>query len=529
MNNQDFNLLIEQRLADMEARISQLTDRQLADKARQVLILANVDLESAAAKARVILETIILNLFRAQFPDRVGKRWQLINMIEELTGAKVFSKKILGEIHYLRNLGNLGAHAADESVELTDADVQLAIIHLHNLVDWYIKSHHRPADAEAMIDSGPPPPNPYKGLAAFTEADARDFFGRVLESNDLASLVAARPLVAVVGASGSGKSSLIQAGLLPRLRKKVGDTAADWLVASFRPQGRPFYELAKSLARLTTSKPIEQAAETQDLIVKLEAGKIILSTLADLLPERNERQVLLVIDQFEELFTLGSDHTQQERFLQVLLADLDQPGPLTLLLVLRADFMGHALAFPALQEALNRYPPRLVGPIADPRLLRAVIEEPARQQKVSFEPLLVERILRDLGQHAEAGDEHHAVSLPLLEFTLTQLWERQTERTLTHLAYEKLGGVRKALSSHADQALNQFSAADRLRLRRVMVQLVRPGEGTEDTRQVATKTQVGEENWDLVTRLADLRLVVTGRDAQERETVEVVHLSLIHI
>jgi WD40 repeat protein len=137
---------------------------------------------------------------------------------------------------------------------------------------------------------------------------------------------------------------------------------------------------------------------------------------------------------------------------------------------------------------------------------------------VKLEEGLAERILQDLGQEPGA--------LPLLEFALTQLWERQQYRQLTHTAYEAIGGVTQALARHADATLARFQN-ERERLRRVFVQLVRPGEGTEDTRQVATREQVGADNWSLVTELADERLVVTGRDAQGQETVEVVHEALL--
>ncbi len=150
--------------------------------------------------------------------------------------------------------------------------------------------------------------------------------------------------------------------------------------------------------------------------------------------------------------------------------------------------------------------------------LETAIECPARQLGVKLEEGLAERILQDLGQEPGA--------LPLLEFALTQLWERQQHRRLTHAAYEAIGGVTQALARHADETLARFQD-ERERLRRVFVQLVRPGEGTEDTRQVATREQVGADNWNLVTELADERLVVTGRNAQGQETVEVVHEALL--
>jgi WD40 repeat protein len=131
----------------------------------------------------------------------------------------------------------------------------------------------------------------------------------------------------------------------------------------------------------------------------------------------------------------------------------------------------------------------------------------------------VDRLLDDVGE--EPGN------LPLLEFTLTQLWEQQTDGWLTHANYEALGGVEGALSSYADQVYASLQTLEQARARRALVQLVQPGEGTEDTRRIATRQELGEESWILIQRLADRRLVVTGRDAAGRETAEVVHEALI--
>ena len=160
----------------------------------------------------------------------------------------------------------------------------------------------------------------------------------------------------------------------------------------------------------------------------------------------------------------------------------------------------------------------LLGPLGHAGL-QAAIEQPAEQQGVKFEEGLTDRILHDLGE--EPG------TLPLLQFAMTKLWEKQKHLWLTHEGYEEIGEVTQALARHADEVLARFNEEERERLRRIFVQLVRPGEGTEDTRQVATREQVGLENWNLVKELADERLVVTGRNAQNQETVEVVHEALI--
>ncbi len=191
--------------------------------------------------------------------------------------------------------------------------------------------------------------------------------------------------------------------------------------------------------------------------------------------------------------------------------------PLVLLLTMRADFMGQALAHRPFADALDEAA-LIMGPM-NREELRLAIEQPAEMQGAAFEPGLVERLLDDVGQ--EPGN------LPLLEFALTLLWEAQKDGWLTHSDYEAMGCVEGALATYADQAFAGLEADEQERARQVFVQLVRPGEGTEDTRRMATRAEVGEGNWDLVKHLADKRLVVTGRDAEGRETVEVVHEALI--
>ncbi|RWX49483.1 hypothetical protein VU00_12481, partial [Candidatus Electrothrix marina] len=146
--------------------------------------------------------------------------------------------------------------------------------------------------------------------------------------------------------------------------------------------------------------------------------------------------------------------------------------------------------------------------------------QPATMLGVRFEAGLVDLIIRDVGK--EPG------SLPLLEFCLTQLWERQECRRISHDAYKAIGGVQQALAKHADAVYTEFTESEREQLRHIFLKLVRPGQGTEDTRQVATVGQIQAEYRELITRLADKRLIVTGRDEERgEETVEVVHEALI--
>jgi WD40 repeat protein len=192
-------------------------------------------------------------------------------------------------------------------------------------------------------------------------------------------------------------------------------------------------------------------------------------------------------------------------------------GSAVILLTLRADFMGQALAHRPFADALQEAS-LLMGPMTRQEL-RVAIEQPAEMQGAAFEAGLVERILDDVGE--KPGN------LPLLEFTLTQLWEQQTDGWLAHADYEAMGCVEGALAAYADQVYADLDAGGQELTRRALVQLVQPGEGTEDTRRIATKEELGDESWSLIQRLADRRLVVTGRDAQGRETAEVVHEALI--
>jgi hypothetical protein len=323
-------------------------------------------------------------------------------------------------------------------------------------------------------------------------------------------------LVAVVGASASGKSSVIFAGLIPKLRKE-----GNWLIESFRPGKEPFLPLASALVRQLEPEADEtqQLREAVGLAGDMQQGRITLQQVVSRILERNSgKRLLLVADQFEELYTLCQVKEEQERFANELLRAIAQEN-ITLVLTLRADFYGYVLSYRPLRDALQEYTPQLLSSMKREEL-QAAIELPAQKLEVQLEPQLTQRILDDVGQ--EPGN------LPLLEFALTRLWEKQINRELTHQAYEEIGGVKKAIANHAEQVYQQLSEIEKKQAQRIFVQLVRPGEGTEDTRRIATRAEVGEDNWNLVSYLAgyQARLVVTGRQEPE-DTVEVVHEALI--
>ncbi|HEX8928758.1 MAG TPA: serine protease, partial [Actinomycetota bacterium] len=370
------------------------------------------------------------------------------------------------------------------------------------------------------------PPCPYRGLYAFREEDHELFFGREDLERQLVEQLDHQPLVGVIGPSGSGKSSLVFAGAVPRLRQRVASPPAgpgpEWVVAAMRPAAAASPLAALAWALLPVLEP--EVSETQRLLdVRGLEAVLAEGRLAEVAERARQREgaerLLLVVDQFEELYS--QDQTTSREFIDLLAqaigAQPERGRPnLVITLTLRADFLGHTLEHPVLAEALQGRV-LLIGRMTR-RQLRQVIEGPAGE--VRFEAGLVERILDDVG--TEPGN------LPLLEFSLTLLWELQTDGLLTHAAYESLGGVDGALARYAEQVYaDELATPEREEARRLLVQLVRPGEATEHTRRVARRSELDEGRWLAAQHLATTRLVVTGRDERGDETVEVVHEALI--
>ncbi|MCB9098494.1 MAG: AAA family ATPase [Anaerolineales bacterium] len=390
------------------------------------------------------------------------------------------------------------------------------------------------ADLWRHPTSRPQPPNPYRGLHAFQQVDAPVFFGREQFVQQLVNAVEQQPLVAVTGPSGSGKSSVVFAGLAPHLQDRAspGDRLSSWLILSCRPGGTPFKELARVL-----SAPLGQNAGA--LADALQHGRSRLPDLATqlLALQPHANRLLLIIDQFEELYTLCSDADVRRQFIDALLAGDQGPGvrgqgsetddqqspisqspdlPFSILLTLRADFLSRALTYRPLADALQPGI-NLLGAMTAAELARA-IEYPAEKMGISFEPNLVKTILDDVGD--EPG------RLPLLEFALTRLWQHQRAGQLTAEAYQSGGGVEGAVTHFADQIYTQLTAEQQSQARHIFTQLVQPGAGTEDTRRIASRADL-EVAWPLVQHLAGARLVVTDRNAAGDEVVELVHEALI--
>jgi hypothetical protein len=393
-----------------------------------------------------------------------------------------------------------------------------------------IENFHYSASPTAppqAIDDGAPPPCPYPGLAYFGPRDAALFFGRDAAIARLEKAVTHRTLTVLVGASGSGKSSVVLAGLAPRLHTQGG-----WRFSHFRvgieSDKNPFLALARALVPLLGDwGATQQLEEVQKLAVKLRTGAVDLANVMGAC--RAGKRILLIADQFEEVFTLVSDEAVQHRFIDVLLAGFanatrDGSSDICLILTMRGDFYGQALRYRPFADALQDHVENL-GPMSRDEL-RAAIITPAKNAKVSFESGLVETLLDQV--------ESKPGSLPLLQFTLREMWGRLDNRCMTRASYDVIGGVEGALARRAQAIYDTETAkgeeSHRVMLfRRLFTRLVTLGEGTEDTRRIVERVELGEEAWALAQRLAgeDNRLVVTTGPAPDHETAEVVHEALI--
>lgn len=384
------------------------------------------------------------------------------------------------------------------------------------ITNYYYREEARIAPADSADVADDKLPCPYRGLFHFGPGDAEYFFGRKSFIKTLFHATETRNFIPLLGASGSGKSSVVFAGLVPKLQQE-----SHWQFTHFRPGSDPFHALALALVPLYTTNlnETERLAQARQLANYLRDGDIPLAdVVAQIQQNYPSERVLVIADQFEELYTLCPDETIRRNFLDKLTTSPFERVGMVLVLTMRADFLGNALSYRPFADVLQNTDLKL-GPMNREELTE-VIEKPAQKLGVTLEAGLVKRILDDV--ESEPGN------LPLLEFALTELWQRRQGKELTHLAYTEIGEVQGALARHANEEYDKLSEAQRKEVRRIFIQLVRPGEGTEDTRRLATKAELGAVNWALVKQLADARLVVTSRSEEAQvETVEVVHEALI--
>ena len=385
-----------------------------------------------------------------------------------------------------------------------------------NPTEWEEATRHLCADLKRPVPtSSPKPPCPYPGMVSFREDNSDCFFGRDAEVKELVERLRLHPFICVIGSSGSGKSSLVFAGLIPALRRSGLFGSGEWLVRTIRPGETPLAELKTALGNNLANPKL---AVTQALA-----------------SQPNAQRLLLVIDQFEEVFTLSGEEAAP--FQKALLHLIDTPN-CYLILTVRADFYPELMESP-LWRNIQSYRMELVPPNAVG--LRQAIIRPAESVDVFIEAALIERLVADAA--GEPG------VLPLIQETLVLLWEKVERRFLPLRAYETLvltspaysnfdgsnrTGLQAAIANRADFALVALSEEERQVARRIFLRLIQFGEGRADTRRQQLVEQLrasGDDaslfDWTLLYLAARRLLTLSGGEENSSRKVDIAHEALI--
>lgn len=391
-----------------------------------------------------------------------------------------------------------------------------------------------------------PDGEPYRGLQVFETEHADLYFGRDAATRELMDALSRQDVVLLVGVSGSGKSSLVRAGLEKGLRAQPVPGMVERVRYLLMPGSEPLLNLVLALGQVEgvaqesvvgvfdladdALTDANRAATTQTLNAR--SAQALAASLRACAPPHG---LLLIVDQFERLYTECPDESTRDRFFETLLAAAGDS--VKVLLALRADFYGLALAHAGLEQVVKRGGQVTLGRIGEADL-RAVVEEPARALGRSLQPGLAEQLVADVQERA--GD------LPLLEFSLTELWGRDNQKgLLTLTTYEALGyeapdgqrfpGVQGAIAQRAEAVWQELDQAEQKAVRRVFLGLVTPGPVdergerlTEDASRRAWRAELNEPARRVMEKLVTARLLTTGQDLfSGQPTVEVAHEALI--
>ena len=407
---------------------------------------------------------------------------------------------------------------------------------LRELIQVHLEAHPKEAPARAKDDASEAAiardttakpaweGNPYRGLKAFRERHAAIFFGRGPEIDELVKRFAmpTTRIVAVIGASGSGKSSLVSAGLIPRLHGGAFPGSADWVTKRFTPAERgsdPFLNLMRRLAPTLASpstllETIADTLRTHPSEINALAGQVLQGKSAN-------AELLLFADQFEEIFSARVEERHRGPFIS-LMDEIARSPRIRLVLTLRADYYEHCTRDPRLAAWLREGSFLLAAPT--PLALAEMIERPARVAGLDPEPGLADAILRDAG--TEPG------ALALVEFALEELYERSGGKRLTLAAYRALGGkgggIGGVIEGQAEKAVQDAAGkVDEAALAKIFPLLADVDEQGGAVRKRARRDSFAEREEALIHRLVDGRLLVSNKDDANLSWVEVAHEAVL--
>ena len=437
------------------------------------------------------------------------------------------------------------ADAADPSLSLQQnlsGDRHQAIGQVYGGIVLYLSGGQaiiNPAPGQAAPPEpqpGPLGPNPYKGLLAFHEADSAFYFGRSREIQALGEKFralqgsdSALRLLPIYGPSGSGKSSLARAGLIPELGHHPLPGRDRARVAVLMPGTQPLQALAAILARIAENDltPVKKTREfAEELALPNKEGEYDgLQRIASLLPEIATFPLIVLVDQFEEVYSLCKQDGERDIFIKNLLqATGDRSRYVSVILTMRSDFLGETQKHPTLNRLFSTQ--GFLVPTMDEAALREAISKPA---ELAGAPL--DRAIVDLLIEQTEGREG---ALPLLQFALTRLWEGLRQGVAPAVTLDQIGGVGGALAGEAQRVYDSLSPEEQAIARRVFLGLVQLGEGTRDTRRrVAVESLVSyrddpQQVKRVLERFAEpgARLITCAASSQGEETAEVTHEAL---
>ncbi|QWF69709.1 ATP-binding protein [Methylomonas paludis] len=483
-------------------------------------------------RSRRILEHIVYNLCESILNRNFSKKDNLETAISQLNSH--IDNIIIIHMHHVRSLSNIGVHPRRDNNIKTVIDkyeldnIKSVFRSLRIILEWFIDIKGKNNSPKASFANELKNKNPYMGLYFFDEKDAGIFFGRnqFLEERLFpffkTIMTSSTKLLALIGPSGSGKSSVARAGLIPLIKKFY----PEYEIAVTVPTAKPLEALAFSLAKLVEVEDKLPAKKSHEFLELMQNDYESLRRIVSQMYEQNGKTLILVIDQFEE-FLQCNDKEMEKRYLSNLCAAINNPiANFCLLITLRSDFLSETQINPDFNTYLSQN--SIIVPVLDEQCLREAITEPAQLSGQILEEGVVQLLIdQSIGREG---------ALPLLQHALSEIWQGITQGTSATETLNKIGGVGGALARCAQQIYEQLSSSEQKIARNAFVKLIQLGEGTPDTRRkllvndLVTKDDNRETIRIVLSKFAtrDSRLLTFGASNDGKELIEITHDILIN-